>query len=87
MSPLLKYTLARFGLFCGAAVVLVAIPTGLPLLLSLAIALLISMVLSYVLLRGLRDQVAIQLAEGAQRRAKRKDDLRAALAGDDDPGV
>jgi membrane protein implicated in regulation of membrane protease activity len=83
VSPLVKYSLARLGLFVMVAAVAVVIPIELSLLLRLAIAVLVSAVLSYFLLRRLRDQVANQLGDVAQRRAERKDRLRAALAGED----
>lgn len=81
MSPLLKYTLARLGLFAAVAVVLLALPTGLHPLLVLGIAVLASALLSLVLLRGTRDQVAIQVAAAVDRRAERRRRLQAALAG------
>ena len=37
-----------------------------------------------MLLRGLRDQVAVQVAGSMQRRGAAKERLRAALNGDDD---
>ena len=85
MSPMLKYTIARVGLFCVAAGILLAFPMGMQLFLRLAIAILISATVSYFLLRGLRDQVATQLATAAGRRAQRRRTLEAALAGEDEP--
>jgi hypothetical protein len=84
VSPVAKYSLARLGLFLGAAAVMVAVPLPISLLLKLAIALLISAVLSWFLLRRLRDDVAHHLAAAAQKRTHRKEQLRAALAGEDD---
>ena len=81
-SPVVRYTLARLGVFLAAAAVLFVVPIGLHPLLRLAIALLISAGLSLFLFRGLRDQVAEQLAAGARRRSEEKARLRAALAGD-----
>ena len=83
MSPMLKYTLARLGLFVLAAAVLLVIPFELNPFLKLGIALIASAILSFFLLRKLRDQVADQLADGARQRADRKEKLRSALAGDD----
>src|SRR6185295_7681724 len=83
MSPLLKYSLARLGLFLAAAVLILAIPIELNLFLRLAIALIVSALLSFVLLRSLRDRVADQLADKSRDRAQRKERLRSALAGDD----
>jgi hypothetical protein len=85
MSPVLRYTLARLGLFAVAAAVLLALPIGLDWLLRLAIAVLISAAASYLLLRGMRDQVAVQVAGVAERRAERRRRLHAALAGEDHP--
>ena len=83
MSPLLKYSLARLGLFLAAAAVLLAIPIELNLFLRLGIALVVSALLSFVLLRKMRDSVADQLAAAARGRADRRERLRSALAGDD----
>ena len=83
MSPLVKYSLARLGLFFAAAVALLFIPIELNVFLRLAIALIVSALLSFVLLRALRDQVADQLAAASRARAERKERLRSALAGDD----
>ena len=82
---MVKYTLARLGLFVAVAAILVVAPIPVSLLLKLAVAILVSAVLSFVLLRGLRDQVADQLAAASTRRTARKAELRAALAGDDAP--
>jgi hypothetical protein len=83
MSPLLRYTLARVGLFLAVAAVLLAIPIELNLFLRLAIALVVSALLSLFLLRGMRDRVADQLAAASRERAERRERLRSALAGDD----
>ena len=83
MSPLVKYSLARLGLFLAAAAVLLFIPIELNVFLRLAIALIVSALLSFVLLRTLRDRVAQQLAVAARARAERRERLRSALAGDD----
>jgi hypothetical protein len=83
MSPLVKYSLARLGLFLAAAAVLLFIPIELNVFLRLAIALIVSALLSFVLLRALRDRVAEQLAASSRTRAERKERLRSALAGDD----
>jgi hypothetical protein len=83
MSPLVKYSLARLGLFLAVAAVLLAIPIELNLFLRLAIALVVSALLSLFLLRGMRDRVADQLAAASRERAERRERLRSALAGDD----
>ena len=81
MSPAVKYTLGRIGLFL---VVLVALlPVGVNFFVKLMLAVLISAVLAFLLLRGWRDEMAQQMAESVQRRQAEKDRLRAALAGDD----
>ncbi len=86
MSPYLKYTLARLGLF--AVVLLALLPvTALSLLLKLMIAVLVSAVLSWFLLRGMRDEVANRVEQTMVKRREEKDKLRSALAGDDDRPV
>jgi hypothetical protein len=83
VNPMMKYTLARFGLFIVAAAVLLVIPIELNPFLRLGIALIASAILSFFLLSKLRDEVANQLADGARERADRREKLRSALAGDD----
>ena len=61
MNPMLKYTLARIGLFVGVAAVLLLIPVQLNLFIKLGVAVVVSAVLAFFLLRGLREQVAAQL--------------------------
>jgi hypothetical protein len=88
MNPILKYTLARFGLFAASAVlVFLVVPTSVNPLLKLLIALLISAAGSFFLLRRWRDDVAGQLAAGATRRQVEKERLRSALAGEDEEGT
>lgn len=81
---MMKYTLARLGLFVVAAAVLLVVPIELNPFLKLGIALIASAILSFFLLRKLRDDVAHQLADSARDRADRKEKLRSALAGEDD---
>jgi hypothetical protein len=83
MSPVIKYTLARVGLF--AAVFAALLPIDLDIFIKLLIALVASAGFSFILLRGLRDKVANQMASTAERRKAEKDRLRAALSGDDEP--
>lgn len=83
MNPMMKYTIARLGLFIVSAAVLLVVPIELNPFLKLGIALIASAILSFFLLRKLRDDVANQLADGARQRADRKEKLRSALAGDD----
>ncbi|MDQ7908455.1 DUF4229 domain-containing protein [Phytohabitans sp. ZYX-F-186] len=82
MSPVIKYTLARVGLF--AAVFAALLPLDLDIFVKLLIALVASAGFSFILLRGLRDQVANQMAGAAERRKAEKDRLRAALSGEDE---
>ena len=83
MSPAVKYTLGRLGLF--AVVVAVLWPVPLDMFLKLAAALLVSAVLSWFLLRRWRDEMAVSLADAVERRRAERAKLRAALAGDDEP--
>ncbi|MGC4877496.1 DUF4229 domain-containing protein [Micromonospora sp. DT43] len=83
MSAAVKYTLGRVGLF-------VAVLAGLWLVdmnvfLKLMLALVFSAALSFFLLRGLRDEMAAEMADAADRRRTEKERLRAALAGEDQP--
>lgn len=83
MSPGVKYTLGRVGLF--VVVLLVLWPVDLNLLIKLMLALAFSAALSFFLLRGWRDEMAQQMADASQRRRDEKERLRSALAGDDQP--
>ena len=86
MNPILKYTLARLGLFVASVVlVFLIVPGSVNPLLKLLIALVISAAGSFFLLRRWRDDVAGQLATGAARRQGEKERLRSALAGEDEP--
>ena len=82
MSPALKYTLGRIGLF--VIIALAVLPFGLNLFVSLMIALVVSMPLSYFLLRKWREQMAERIDDSVQRRKDDRKRLRAALSGDDD---
>ncbi|GAA3279524.1 MULTISPECIES: DUF4229 domain-containing protein [Dactylosporangium] len=86
MSPFLKYTLARLGLFGLAALIMLSLPIAISVLLKLMIAVLISAVLAFFLLKGLRDEASVSAVGMAERRAEKKERLRAALNGDDDGG-
>lgn len=83
LSPLVRYSLARLGLFLATAAVLVLAPAPVSLLPRLAVALLVAAVLSYVLLRGARERANADLADRARRRAEHKERLRQAMAGED----
>lgn len=82
MSPAVKYTLGRLGLF--VAIFAAMLPIPLNMLVKAMIALIISAVLSFFLLRKWRDEMAEGLARSSQKRKDEKSRLRAALAGDDD---
>jgi hypothetical protein len=85
VSPALKYSLGRIGIFVAVAVpVILLLPVN-SLLVKLLVAILTSAVLSYFLLRRWRDELAAQIQAGASRRSQEKAQLRDALAGDD-PG-
>ncbi len=81
MSPAVKYTLGRFGLF--AVVLLLLLPVPLNFLVKAMIALVASAAFSYFLLAKWREEMAEQLGSVAQRRREEKQRLRAALAGDE----
>lgn len=83
MSPVIKYTLARVGLF--VAVFAALLPIDLSIFLKLLIAMIASAGFSLVLLRRWRDEMGNHLAASAERRKADKERLRAALAGDDEP--
>jgi Protein of unknown function (DUF4229) len=84
VSPALKYTLGRIGLFAVVAAILFVLPITLHPLLRLMIAILVSAVLALVLLRRWRDEVAVQISASARRRSEAKERLRSSLAGDED---
>jgi hypothetical protein len=84
MSPAVKYTLGRIGLF--VVVVLALWPIDINIFLKLMIAVIFSAALSFFLMRGWRDEMAQQIATAAERRRSEKERLRSALAGDDQPG-
>ncbi|MGI5211473.1 DUF4229 domain-containing protein [Plantactinospora sp. CA-290183] len=82
MSPAVKYTLGRIGLFVVVALALWPVDANIFLKLMLAVA--FSAALAFFLLRGWRDEMAQQLAGAAERRRTEKQRLRSALAGEDD---
>jgi uncharacterized membrane protein YccC len=85
VNPVLKYSLARLGLFVVAlALVVLVLPSDFNVLLKLLIALVISMVASFFLLRRWSNDVAERLQAGTERRAQEKERLRKALSGEDD---
>jgi hypothetical protein len=83
MSPVMKYTLGRLGLFAAAALALWPVPQLSPLV-KLMAALAVSFGLSWFLLRRWREQMSAHLVERMERRRVEKERLRAALAGEDE---
>ena len=81
MSPAVKYTLGRIGLFVLVFALLLPVP--LAFLVKAMIALLASAGFSYFLLAKWRNEMAEQLGTVAERRQAEKARLRAALAGDE----
>jgi hypothetical protein len=81
MSPAVKYTLGRLGLFVVVFVLLTPVPVA--FLVKAMIAVIASAVLSYFLLTKWRNEMAEQLGSVAERRKAEKARLRAALAGDE----
>jgi hypothetical protein len=81
MSPIVKYTLGRLGLFVVVALALLPVPLN--IFVKLMIAVIASAGFSLVLLSKWRNEMAEQLGSAAQRRRAEKERLRAALAGDE----
>jgi hypothetical protein len=86
MSPVVKFTLGRVGLFVGLALLLWPVP-GINPLLKLMIALVVSVALQFVVLRKWRAEMIDYVDQVANRRRTEKEKLRAALAGEDEPGA
>jgi hypothetical protein len=86
MSPFLKYSLARLGLFGLVALAVLVVPIDISVPLKLMIAVLVSAVLAFFLLKGLREEASVQAVGMSQRRSEKRERLRAALNGDDDGG-
>lgn len=86
MSPAVKYTLGRIGLFFAALLILLPF-TQISLLLKVALAFLISATLSWFVLKGWREQYSLQLQNAVEKRKADKEKLRSALAGDDTPAA
>lgn len=83
MSPAVKYTLGRLGMFVVLLLLLIIVPIPLNVFVKAMIALVVSAALSYFLLADWRNQMGEQLAGAASRRSAEKQRLRAALAGDE----
>jgi len=82
MTPALKYTLGRVGLF--VACVLVLLPVPLNIWVKLMVAVVASFALQFVVLRKWRLEMIGQVDEAMARRRQEKKRLRAALAGEDE---
>lgn len=85
MTPTVKFTLARVGLF--AVVALVLWPTPLDPLVKLMIALVVSTVLQFFVLKRWRAEMIDHIDKSVARRREGKERLRAALAGEEDEPV
>jgi hypothetical protein len=81
MSPAVKYTLGRIGLFLAVALALW--PVNMNIFLKLMLAVVFSAAASFFLLKTWRNEMAEQVAGAVQRRQAEKERLRAALSGDD----
>ena len=81
MSPAVKYTLGRLGLFVAVFALLTPVPLN--FLVKAMIALIASAGFSYFLLAKWRNEMAEQLGTVSERRQAEKARLRAALAGDE----
>jgi hypothetical protein len=83
LPPMVKYTLARIGMFVVLAYVLDLIIHD-PIL-AMLISAVVTAIASYFLLSKWRNQVAATLETSITKRRTEKEKLRSALAGDDDP--
>jgi predicted neutral ceramidase superfamily lipid hydrolase len=83
INPMIKYTLARVGIFVVLALVLVPIVHD--LLLALLISAVVTSVAALFVLKKWRNEVASTLETSMSQRRAEKERLRSALAGDDDP--
>jgi Protein of unknown function (DUF4229) len=81
LSPFVKYTLGRVGLFVVIALLLLPVPVD--LLLKLLIALVLSAGLQFVVLRKWRQEMIDYVDKSAAKRREEKANLRRALAGDE----
>ena len=74
------YTVARLAMLVAATVVLMLFQV--PLLVAAAVAVVLVMPLSMLVLGSLRRRVAVGMAERAQQRRARREELRAQLRGE-----
>jgi len=84
MSPAVKYTLGRLGIFAVVFAATLPVPLVENIFVKAMVALLISAVLSFFLLRTWREQMNEQLAGVVEKRRAEKERLRSALAGEED---
>ncbi|GIH13430.1 DUF4229 domain-containing protein [Rugosimonospora africana] len=85
LSPAVKYTLGRVGLFVVVSLLLWPVPID--LLVKLMIAIIASFGLQFVLLGKWRNEMIGQVDQAVTRRKADKAKLRSALAGEDDGEV
>jgi len=85
MTPMVKFTLGRVGLFVLISLALWPVPID--LLLKLMIAIIASFGLQFVVLRKWRAEMIGQVDQVASRRRAEKEKLRAALSGEDEPSA
>lgn len=83
MSPAVKYALGRIGLFALVATPLLLLLPQVNLFVRLMAAVVISAILSFFVLKGVRDELSVQMEESIRRRREQKEKLRAQLAGED----
>jgi hypothetical protein len=81
MTPFVKYTLGRVGLFVVIALLLWPVP--LDLLIKLMIALIASFGLQFIVLRKWRLEMIDHVDKSVAKRRAAREELRSALAGDD----
>jgi hypothetical protein len=81
MSPAVKYTLGRLGIFLVVLAMLLPVPLN--FLVKAMIALVASAAFAYFLLAKWRNEMAERLGTAQERRQAERNRLRAALAGDD----
>jgi hypothetical protein len=82
---MLKYTLARLGLFVVVAGIALLLPVPIHVYIRLAAALLVSAALGIWLLKGLREDVNLYVADMVHKRKESRERLRAALNGEEAP--
>jgi Protein of unknown function (DUF4229) len=82
MSPAVKYTLGRIGVFVVILALLYPVPMN--ILLKLILAIFLSAAVSYFVLARWRDELTARMEGSLRRRRAEKDRLRAALAGEEE---